>query len=690
MDLTSYKRAAQMRRNTPSTLKISGRLKAPTSFAQQRIWLHEKLYFNRQSSSWAIYNILLPMKIKRGLLSIDRLRLATLAVLEKHLILRTAVRFNGETNQLEQEVQPLSHDLYSFEHTRNICSSEQLDALLTAETLTNHFDVENGKIVRCHLVQTSNNADADHLYPGDLVIFVIHHIAFDNTSLQIFAMALVEAYRQSEILQNIPKAPQYIDFTLYEQALVHSSSADQARQFWTKLLQGYDWTKTFLQFTDHSQTHGKSRSGRGYSITFNLDPSLVQAQMNFAASHNVSMFQLCLACYYVFLYKMSAEQDLCVASTTQNRPLPEMKSMIGMFANTVPYRIMVDPHQSFHEFLTQVQKLCFVVLQHEHLPYQHILGVQSNEKHPMPQNFFHYESLVSSVTHNSTAEIPLGDKNNTVLEIYHDRDRAHGNGQALFDITLAMSHNHHTRTTECVIECSADLFDQTTVNDLAGRFSQLVHQLCYSSNCFINCQRPLHQLPVILPQEQLLIDTLRTHDINRPSLANNTIHQLFIEETLMHPQKIAVELDEQMITYNELFFYAQTLALNLVDEHGVKEGDIICQCVERSISMVIGMMAIQLCGAVYCPLSPRDPLLRLQTLVKQTQCQLVLMHDLTENKFDLQSTTVNIDVVINMDQSMTNEINVDRLSNVMISGESIAYIIFTSGSTGTPKAVSVF
>ena len=158
----------------------------------------------------------------------------------------------------------------------------------------------------------------------------------------------------------------------------------------------------------------------------------------------------------------------------------------------------------------------------------------------------------------------------------------------------------------------------------------------------------------------------------------------------MHPQKIAVELDEQMITYNELLFYAQTLALNLVDEHGVKEGDIICQCVERSISMVIGMMAIQLCGAVYCPLSPRDPLLRLQTLIEQTQCQLVLMHDLTEKKFDLQSTTVNIDVVINMDQSMTNEINVDRLSNVMISGESIAYIIFTSGSTGTPKAVSVF
>ena len=690
MDLTSYKRAAQMRRNTPSTLKISGRVKAPASFAQQRIWLHEKLYFNRQSSSLAIYNILLPMKIKCGSLSIDQLRLATLSVLEKHLILRTAVRFNGETNQLEQEVQPLSHDLYSFEHTRNICSSELLDALLTAETLTNYFDVENGKVVRCHLVQNSNNADTDNLHSGDLVIFVIHHIAFDNTSLQLFAMALVEAYRQSKVVQTISKAPQYIDFTLYEQTLVHSPSAEQARQFWRTLLQGYDWTKTFLQFTNHSQTQIKSRSGRGYSIAFNLDPSLVQAQMDFAASRNVSMFQLCLACYYVFLFKMSAEQDLCVASTTQNRPLPEMKSMIGMFANTVPYRIKVDPHQSFHEFLVHVQKLCFAVFEHEQLPYQHILGVQSNEKHPMPQTFFHYESLVSSVTHNTTVEIPIGDKNSTVFEVYHDRDRAHGNGLALFDITLAMAHNHHTRTTECVIECSADLFDQARVDELADRFSHLLHQLCHSSDCSINCQRPLHQLPAVLPQEQLLIDALKTHDINRPFLTNNTIHRLFTEQTLIHPQKIAVELDEQMISYNELFLSAQKLALNLIDEHSVKEGDIICQCVERSITMIIGMMAIELCGGVYCPLSPRDPLLRLQTLVKQTQCQVVLVHGLTENKFDLHSTTVNIDALMSINNSVISEMNVDGLSNVMISGESIAYIIFTSGSTGTPKAVSTF
>ena len=101
------------------------------------------------------------------------------------------------------------------------------------------------------------------------------------------------------------------------------------------------------------------------------------------------------------------------------------------------------------------------------------------------------------------------------------------------------------------------------------------------------------------------------------------------------------------------------------------------------------MAAVELCGAVYCPLSPRDPLLRLQTLIKQTQCQVVLMHDLTEKEFDLHHTTVNVDVVINMG-SMMCDMTVDCLSNVTITGDSIAYIIFTSGSTGTPKAVSTF
>ena len=98
-------------------------------------------------------------------------------------------------------------------------------------------------------------------------------------------------------------------------------------------------------------------------------------------------------------------------------------------------------------------------------------------------------------------------------------------------------------------------------------------------------------------------------------------------------------------------------------------------------------MATEMIGCVYCPLSPRDPQHRLYSLLQQTQCRLVLVHCLTKSKFNYDDiVSLDIDAVL-IDNDMTNDVNVDRLSNVRVSRDNVAYIIFTSGSTGIPKAV---
>ena len=96
------------------------------------------------------------------------------------------------------------------------------------------------------------------------------------------------------------------------------------------------------------------------------------------------------------------------------------------------------------------------------------------------------------------------------------------------------------------------------------------------------------------------------------------------------------------------------------------------------------MMAIEMIGGVYCPLSPRDPQHRLYALLQQTQSRLVLIHHLTKTKFNDDIISLDIDLILT-DNNM--ETDVDQLSNIKVTPNSIAYIIFTSGSTGTPKAV---
>ena len=98
------------------------------------------------------------------------------------------------------------------------------------------------------------------------------------------------------------------------------------------------------------------------------------------------------------------------------------------------------------------------------------------------------------------------------------------------------------------------------------------------------------------------------------------------------------------------------------------------------------MMAIEMVGGVYCPLSPRDPRHRLHALVQQTQSRLVLVHWWTRDKLIDDIFLIDIDLMLVGNEIQTN-VDVDRLSEVTVTPDDVAYIIFTSGSTGTPKAV---
>jgi non-ribosomal peptide synthetase component F len=100
------------------------------------------------------------------------------------------------------------------------------------------------------------------------------------------------------------------------------------------------------------------------------------------------------------------------------------------------------------------------------------------------------------------------------------------------------------------------------------------------------------------------------------------------------------------------------------------------------------MMAIELVGGVYCPLSPRDPEHRLHSLLKQTNSRLVLVHSLTITRFNVDIVLLNIDSILT-NKDVSSDVNIDQLSDVVVIPDHVAYIIFTSGSTGIPKAVSI-
>ncbi|CAF1156893.1 unnamed protein product [Adineta ricciae] len=496
----------QAEQSLSPTLIPTGRLKAVASSAQQRVWLDEQISFN-PSRSPALYNIILPLVIKQGSILISSIRSAIVHTLERHAVLRTAVFFNQESGELEQAVQPIIADQnYSFEVTRGAKSLEEIETLLVSEFTTHFAQVEHGLVVRCHLIKMSMNSEdeiEETLHAKDIIIFLIHHIAFDISSVNTFIDTFTGAY---DLREPLDSTLQYIDYALYEQNLLadpaENSKINEARRFWSTLMSGYEWYNDYsLIIGTTSKT--KVRSGLGHAVSFDLASDLVQAQIECAMSNNVSMFQLGLTCFFVFLYKLcnSNRYDFCVTSATDNRHLPETKTMIGMFVNLLIYRMKIDPVESFTTLMLRTRQLCINVLQHAELSYDKIIDNINNSLPPKIPFHFQYQSVMSSLTYGATEVTKMKD---AILKSYSGRDWSHGNGTALNDLSLTMTHDYHRQTTHFIFEYSTDVFDDTMVSTIGRRFQHFLSQIFSTDvdkNQLNQNYDPISKLSILLSED---------------------------------------------------------------------------------------------------------------------------------------------------------------------------------------------
>ncbi|CAF4525689.1 unnamed protein product, partial [Rotaria sp. Silwood2] len=159
------------------------------------------------------------------------------------------------------------------------------------------------------------------------------------------------------------------------------------------------------------------------------------------------------------------------------------------------------------------------------------------------------------------------------------------------------------------------------------------------------------------------------------------------------PQKVALVLADQSITYAEMAAYVQRLTLDILSQ-GVKTGQVICQLVDRSLEMPLGFFSILTAGCVYCALNPADPPARLIVRMQELgsyRANVILGHNLTHDKFLTLESFATLSFIPIDNQlstlSIVHDDDLARLSSIRLTRSSSCYVTFTSGSTGKPKIV---
>jgi hypothetical protein len=441
-----------------------------------------------------------------------RLESALQTVIYRQKVLRTRLLLDESDHVLRQEVQEFS----PFEITlTTIVGRQDLEEILLQEQTDGAlFDLSKGRVFRCHAIRRKSTKDEDVLEPDDVLIFNFHHAAFDGSSIDIFLRDLRHAYSTNNELK--PSALDYIDYSVHEKEM----NMDEARAFWKHHLDGFENKILQLPY-DRVPLDNNTRSGRGSTISFDLSQDVVDRIVAYMQTNETTLFQLGLAAFHIFLFKLTLETDLCVININANRHRSEVQDIIGFFSNTLPQRVIIDPHATFVQVLHLVKELCFEALAHAYLPYQDMGSL------PGIQTLFLAEPVLQEVEVESVLLLPQSSK--VGLKV------------AKFDLTCSLHHNDRTNSITVSFNASCDVFDDATVSNMARRFECLLIQL------FISASSIVCTLSLQLPHEVELLRDMDTHTILEPAIHLLPIHYEFACRVNDHPQKIGAVLDDQSL-----------------------------------------------------------------------------------------------------------------------------------------------
>ncbi|MFF8683592.1 amino acid adenylation domain-containing protein, partial [Streptomyces sp. NPDC015237] len=619
--------------------------RVPLSFAQRRLWFLAQL-----EGPSATYNIPIALRLE-GALDVNALRAAFGDLLGRHEVLRTV--FPVVDGEPYQQVLPVG-ELGEVLRVARVAEGEV--AALVAQETGHGFDLGVEVPLRALLLETGVDVH--------VLVVVVHHVAGDGWSMGPLAKDISIAYAarcDGHAPGWEPLPVQYADYTLWQRKLLGDEGDPDSVlsgqvAFWRDALAGAPQELALPV----DRPRPAAASHQGHTVALEV-PAEVHARLAaLAREQGVTLFMVVQAALAVLLSKLGAGEDIPVGTAVAGRTDQALDDLVGFFVNTLVLRTDVSGDPTFGELLERVRETSLAALEHQEVPFERLVEVlapgRSLARHPLFQ-------VMLTLENNAEPSIELDEVRALAVPF--------GQVASRFDMSLTL---RETTIDGCPgglrgsVTGSVDLFDEVSVGVFAERLARVLSVVAGDVR--------VGEIEVLSEGERgrVLVGWNESGVVG----VSGVVPGLFGEQVARTPDAPAVVGEGETLSYGELDERASRLA-GVLTRRGVGAESVVGVLLERSVDVVVALLAVWKAGGAYLPVDPEAPAERVAWLLEDAGPVCVvtsagLAGGLPEG------------LAVLVDEAVADG---EPVGPVRVESGHAAYVIYTSGSTGRPKGVVV-
>jgi amino acid adenylation domain-containing protein/thioester reductase-like protein len=620
----------------------------------------KRLYFltQFQDTTQVSYNITAKIEIL-GQLDMPKIQNTFQTLIARHETLRTSFRL--QTQKLVQIVHAQADFKVSYLELKN------QDVKRLSKVFTCPFDLTKPPLLRAQLIKIQPEKH--------WLLFDIHHIIADGTSLEILRQEFMHIYNG----QKLPDLTlQYKDYAAWQNHLV----LKKQEKYWLK---EFEKEVPVLDLpTDYQRPNRQNFQGK--KIYFKLNKATTKQIKLLCLQYNVTLYTFLLSTLNIILSKYTGLEDIVIGTAVQGRKHPDLENILGMFVNTLAIRSEPLSSKPFSQYLRELKTKTMLAFENQDYPFEKLLEKLKIKRDFSRNPLFEVMFVLQNMP---TQEIQINDLAIKPYELI--------NTNANFDLSFEAREAKGQITLQ--VEYATKLFKKQTIQSLITHFQQLI------KNVVRLPEEKIQNLEILTAKEkhQLLY---KFNDTAADYPKDKTISELFelglTSPSRPHPlapspqvergdsnlverkKRVAVVCGEEQLTYEKLNARANQLA-RVLRKKGVKPETIVGIMVERSLEMIVGILAVLKAGGAYLPLDPEYPEARISYMLQDSQAKILL----TQAKFLGSMSELGFKgEVLDLGNAELYEGDPTNLAP-LAKAHNLAYVIYTSGSTGQPKGVMV-